>query len=150
MSSGYLHDQVLINGLARALAQLGAQVFREHRVGSGRRAGRVDLYAVHGGLRLAVEAELDIRRMPGDVRKARELRAHHLMILVPDWPLALRGARFLRSRRLLPSPDGMGISILTLGAARQHLANCFPLMTPALVPVSLIIKSPQPTPPTTL
>jgi len=150
MSSGYLHDQVLVNCIARALAQLGAQVFREHRVGQGRRAGRVDLYAVLGGWRIALEAELDVRRMPGDVQKARQLQAHLLVILVPDWSLALRGARLLRSRGWLPSPDSMRISILTLGVARQHLANCCPLMTPALVPVSLIIKSPQPNPPITL
>jgi len=146
MSSGYLHDQVLIGGLARALERLGIEAIREHRVGSGRQAGRVDLYAVHGGWRLAVEAELDLRRMPEDVRKARELRAHQLMILVPDRSLIRDGNRLLRSRRLLPSLDGMGISILTLGAARQQLPNCFPLMTAALVPMSLIIKSPQPQP----
>lgn len=132
MRGGFLHNSVLLDPIEKHFSDLGAEVHREFRIPSSRILGFVDLYVELGNLRVCCEAELSPDRVFGDVRKAIEVAAVELLIVVPHAGLA----RSIRNR-LKPRPGGLArprIVVLPLGAALHHVRNAFPFSPPVIPP----------------
>jgi hypothetical protein len=133
VKGGFFHNRCLVGRLIQPFRDLGATVLAEHRIESGRHGRAVDLLVQLGPYRIVVEAERDLRRLSGDVAKARALGANLLLVVVPTGRLA-RTARC----RLAVFQGGEGgrkprIMVLTLGAALELVTNRSPLKSAAFV-----------------
>ena len=95
MRGGYVHTDQLILPLETWLRLQGAGVHREYRIVMDGRVGWGDLLAIHGRLRLLVEAELTPDRVAGDLWKAEAVEATHLLIPVPNHSVELKVRRVL-------------------------------------------------------
>ncbi len=88
MRGGFLHNQLLIAPVIQFCQEHGINAHEEYPTMRGRNAGFVDLFILHGELRIVCEAECSPDRVPNDVVKAQKLEATHLMILVPNASVA--------------------------------------------------------------
>lgn len=130
MRGGFLHNDVLIGLLEADFKQRGVRTQREYATNPGRRTGYIDLFAQRDGIRIAIEAELSVRRVAADLTKARQVNASELWIVVPNAEIA--DTVSLALERL--DPDGTLVFVLTLGRALERVAGCFPLIAEANVP----------------
>ena len=126
---GYLTRYCLIAPVAKTARDLSATVFPEYTVRLNQTVGYVDLRIDLGPVRIAVEAELETKRLENDVLKAIALPAHLLLIVVPNWTTCKAArkamARILERRRRsgLTAPTDPVILILPVGPARQQLGQ---------------------------
>ena len=123
MRGGFLHNHCLVEPVAQRFAALGANVYREHRVGRSRNAGYVDLFIETHDVKVVVEAEQCTERIDRDRAKAKELRAHLLIIVAPTREIAMALRR--RTDRTAGETSGTEIPIVvaTLGSLLQRLGH---------------------------
>lgn len=130
MRNGFLHDRVLLLPLEACFLRQGAIVRREHHVVFGGRSGFIDLLVQRGGVRIAVEAELTLSRVPRDVEKAKAVAASALLIVTPNGSVAEAAAAVLEPSVRGGEGDRSGwVWILPLGRAIAWAERCF-LMFP--------------------
>lgn len=125
MKGGHVHDLILLKGIWQQLLAWGASV--ETQVFSSSESGRgfIDLTArLPCGRLIAIEVEMTTRRILNDVRKAIDLGADELWIVVPNAKVREASKRCLRD---LESNKQVQVSVLTQSEASQRLSNCFPL-----------------------
>ena len=129
MRGSHLHNKVLIDPLARAFESYGATAHREFYVNALGVVGAVDLLVEQPQVRIAIEAELSVRRVGADLRKAVAVRADELWIVVPTVRL-VRGVR--RKLATLPAaPSWLDVFVLTQGQALQRVTECMSLIAVA-------------------
>ncbi|TWU20722.1 hypothetical protein [Bythopirellula polymerisocia] len=125
MNGGYIHDRSLQAPLAQAFEQVGAIVRYQVHSRSCGHTGYSDFTALFpGGQLIAVEIEMTTRRIENDIRKANELEAHELWIIVPNRRVLQASQRRLRQLQALPH---LPVFVLTLPLALQRVSDCFPL-----------------------
>jgi hypothetical protein len=122
MRGGFLHN-FLVDRAEEHLLSLGAVVYREYPTNPGTRDSRfIDLCAMTGGARIAIEAELSTDRIAADVGKALTVEASLLLILVPDSRIA---ARIQRQLDRTNDAHRLPVCVLPLGRALQRLTRRF-------------------------
>ena len=126
MRGGFIHNRVLLDPIEAFFNDRGETVYREYHVRIGLGQGFVDLWVPRW--RISCEAETSPRRVDRDIIKAGALDAHGLLIVTPQQRIARACARRFRPDLV---PASLRVYFLTLGAAREWLANCFPLLTQA-------------------
>jgi hypothetical protein len=122
MRGSWLHNQVLVQRCVAAMRSAGAEVRTEVSVNGGRAGGYVDAFARIDGRILVVEAERSLRRLEDDCRKAQDLGAELLVIVLPTRSMADRAARLLRTGTGHRT-HRMKLWILPLGTAIARLAR---------------------------
>lgn len=121
MKGGYVHDQVLLQGVAAAFKQAGASL----RYQAPSSAGYCDLTArLPDGRLFAVEIEMTTRRIENDLRKGAEIKADELWIVVPNQQVLRASKRRLQQ---LASRSEVAVFILTLPQALKRLSDSFPM-----------------------
>ena len=129
MRGTYLHNEVLIDPLDRAFRSFGATTRLESYVNASGVAGAVDLLVEQPQVRIAIEAELSVRRVGRDLRKAIAVRADELWIVVPNVRL-VRSVR--RKLSTLPAtPIWLDVFVLSQGQALQRVTDCFSMIAVA-------------------
>ena len=129
MRGEFLHNEVLVRPLERAFRRAGAITSTEFTVWLGNTIGYIDLIAMYGERRFAVEAERSTHRIEGDLRKANALRVDELWIVVPTESV---GESVRRTCRKLRHVFDMGrLFVLTQGQALQRVTDCLPLIAGA-------------------
>ena len=129
MRGTHLHNQVLIGPLDEAFRSLGGATTREYYINTGGVVGAVDLLVQQDHIRLAVEAELSVKRIGHDLRKATALRVDELWIVVPTVRL-VRGVRRKVATLPLP-PPWLDVFVLTQGQALSRVTQCLSLIAGA-------------------
>ena len=71
VGDGFTPDRVLVDPFYRYFRSQGSQVWREYAVRVDQTTGLIDLFAIHKGWRLAIEAERTPDRVIRDIRKAK-------------------------------------------------------------------------------
>ena len=151
MKGKWLHNRILIEPLLQAAGST-ATIHLEMRVDQVQRSRSVDAVLDWPGFRVALEAENKATtRLERDVIKAQDIKAHLLLIVVPNW----RVVRSVQTALRRMQADGIALRILVLtqGAARQWLTNQSHLMSRSYVlrtsdnkpqqPLSTNERSPQ-------
>lgn len=123
MRGGYLHNEIMANELDRAFVRAGFETHREMHVTWPNGSGFIDLVATLGTIRIAIELECSVRRVPRDLLKAAAVPATELWVVVPDRRLARSVQRVLEHLGI--SSRMTGIFVLTFGQALQRVTNCF-------------------------
>ena len=127
MKGGYIHEHLLLDGLERAFKKRGAKVRRQVSTRPGRKTGYADLLIDLESGRLVIEAEMSSKRIDNDLKKARDLEAIWLWIVVPNQKVAHSVRKQLEElgvRAIEP-----WICVLTLGQALERVTNCFSLFS---------------------
>lgn len=119
MRGGFLHNELLISGLDKVFRDHGAQTRHEVQTPSG----FIDLVVMLRSGALAVEAELSLKRVQNDLKKALELPAASLWIVVPNGRLA-RSAK-TRLRTISPSFTKLQVHVLTFPQAIRLAVKMF-------------------------
>ncbi len=150
MRGGFIHNVVLVNCLLRAFEREGWSCDTEVPVRLGEGMGFVDLVAELDGYCIAVEAELSAKRIERDLQKAQALHAAELWIVTPNILVAESVRRGLLRLDVYVASDhkdgptglfgqnawaagrcgvgvGVGVYVLTQGAATQRVRSCLPL-----------------------
>ena len=127
MRGGYLHNNFLIRPVEEPLRIHSARTRREVHVVTEAGPGFIDLVAECEDRIVAVEAELTPRRVRHDVAKAASIGACELWIVVPTWRIAGLIRRALERVEIEGSKPG--VFVLTVGQARERVAECFPLFS---------------------
>ncbi len=125
MRGQFLHNSVCVERLARQFRSVGAHVELEVPVRCSASTRFIDLLALRGNQRIAVEVELDGRRLATDFEKAATIAASELWLVVAQARVAGKVRRKLARR--VSHPTGCRICVLTLGQALQRVTDCFPL-----------------------
>ncbi len=129
MRGNHLHTEVLIDPLDEAFRLFGGTTRRESYVNGGGVVGAVDLLVEQPQARIAIEAELSVKRVGRDLEKAVAVGADELWIVVPTVRL-VRSVR--RKLATLPAaPIWLDVFVLTQGQALQRVTNCLSLITGA-------------------
>ena len=129
MRGGFLHNTLLVAGIETMLWPIATSIIREFPVRlPGDAVGAIDLFAIIGAHRIAVEVELTADRVPGDMAKAHSANANELLLIAPN--AVARGALQRRVRRLTArTPPRLSVHVLTLPLARQYFETCFPFIS---------------------
>lgn len=126
MRGGFLHNDVLVGRLEAAFRAAGAETVREYPTGPTAPRGFVDLYVKRNGVVVVCEAELRATRATLAVEKAVALNANVLLLVVPRQTVARAAVARLGDHVREQHP---AVFVLTLGAALQWVAHCFPFLT---------------------
>ncbi len=126
MRGGFVHNRVLVGRLEAAFRAAGAETLREYPTGPAAPRGFVDLYVTKNGVVVVCEAELRATRATLAVEKAMALDANVLLLVVPRQTVARATVARLGDHVREQHP---AIFVLTLGAALQWVARCFPFLT---------------------
>lgn len=132
MKGQFLHNQVIIATLLLALNALGYRVQLEHPARPGQRPPAVDLFVVVRGRRTVIEVECSAVRVSNDLRKAQELSADLLIIVVPHARVKKAVQSALKQLHRVAGEDRPKpqVEVLTLGAALRWIGNNCPPKAP--------------------
>jgi hypothetical protein len=119
MKGESLHNYI-VQSTADEFRKVGGEVHCEHRLGPGQHAQSVDALVWLGPWRFVLEAEQSTARLQNDIAKAQQLNADYLLIIVAHGRMAKAVEAKLKG---LTIPSNLVIKCLTLGAARQWIAN---------------------------
>ena len=131
MIGKFTHEDVILDPLEQAFRELGATTGRQARIHSAGPTRYADLLVVQGEIRGVIEAEMCARRVPNDLRKALDLRATFLWIVVPNRRVA--GAVRRRLARLGVREARPWLCVLTVGQALEWVTKNGSLFSPLKV-----------------